>query len=1377
MWKRSRLTTFGMTLNFMLTVYMKSRQYYFFGANDIQKHGTWTYGNGTDDSSLPYLNWADGQPDDVGGSGEDCVSMQYAYNWLWNDEVCEKKFQVVCENENNDGDGHLGRYTAHYDSMTYAEAQAHCVKYEGSMATIQNDKDQKDMVELLNSIYDPFKSDIFWLGVNDINREDHWVTGGDPDSSTTQTFFKWRQGEPNNYQTPGEHCGLMAPVDESDPDNYKFEWYDWSCGNAERFICEDIDPNSNYWGSGGHRYSVVNEAMTWSEASSYCKSKGGRLAQVRTSSDQLYSINRMLSANREKLLSSKGAWIGLNDLSHQMTFEWADGSDVTYTNWNVGEPDDFTDSQDCVFAYSQSGKDSTGREYYAGKWADYDCKSEDFGYVCQKEKGHFNPSEIPPPEYDCPMGWTGSDVYCYKLLEGQLTWDEAHETCRQDTDHGKPTNSTLAYIPDYEEQSVLAEALQETSGLYWIGLHGTVTKGTMYEWVTGQPVTYTAWDESQPGSDQHPCVAMSAGAGETRAGQWDDQDCGSRYSAICQKPRSNGLHPDIPVTPSPTGSCPGGWETFGSYCYLVVRETNETMRRDLSDASYDCYYRTSGQGTRLGSFHSWEEEEFVAGLVKDLEPSVDPEEGFWLGMSLSPTYSYFWWYDGSPVQYVHWGPNMPEDRPQNTYVGLVAYPASNGKGWEFIDSDSKRNSICKAPTDTYVMTTLPDVSPGLSPKCGDDWHNWTYNANLDTCYRFMGLTEQNRAIWKDAGMGCQGQKATLVSIHSREENKFVEELVNRHFFDAAWTGLNSHTTSGGGFRWADGSPADYFQWDEHEPGDEVKMCVKLNAETGGWSLEECDTQMAYVCKRDPGGHAYTPAPTQQGEGFCPKNWFTWGNKCFQFVDYWETWTNHRNICQSLGGDLASIRDRSEQAYIVTLLENEPYPVWIGLNDQESEGLFTWSDGTPVLYTNWDRNEPNDNGHSEDCIVMFGSNSGNDPGVWNDAECTQKYKSLCQIPRDADGTPPSPTLSLCGSYHHYGNACYKIHNGTYTREQAKKKCESDGLGSTLASINSIYENNEISLMLNNAGIDSPMYIGLIRKNNTYGWDDTWPVVYTRWASGQPSLGPDEKCVAIQPNKGAWDDVPCDQKYGAVCKFTQGGIPPQQPTLSPEDCPDSDWSVHGSACYKAYLQDEFVVPWSAARYVCNGDRASLVSIHSTRERDFVISLVKGDIYSVWIGLNNIDSFGFTWEDETPYEYTSWAPGEPSGTNGDEQDEECTQMYTNGGHVGQWNDLYCLEKWPFVCKYTTGGPIYMTTAPSEQKPIGGALGVGAIVGIAIAGVAFIVIVAGLVAMLRRQKRMVAYFRSVAGLEVAPEQLFNEDNRGGRTGSFDDAMLSVNT
>ena len=60
-------------------------------------------------------------------------------------------------------------------------------------------------------------------------------------------------------------------------------------------------------------------------------------------------------------------------------------------------------------------------------------------------------------------------------------------------------------------------------------------------------------------------------------------------------------------------------------------------------------------------------------------------------------------------------------------------------------------------------------------------------------------------------------------------------------------------------------------------------------------------------------------------------------------------------------------------------------------------------------------------------------------------------------------------------------------------------------------------------------------------------------------------------------------------------------------------------------------------------------------------------------------------FAWDDGSPFDYIYWAPGEPSGLNG-EQDEECVQMYTADG---KWNDLYCQKKWPFVCKFTNGMP----------------------------------------------------------------------------------------
>lgn len=50
---------------------------------------------------------------------------------------------------------------------------------------------------------------------------------------------------------------------------------------------------------------------------------------------------------------STGAWIGLNDLQDQMSFEWADGSPVRVTYWQHSEPNNWLGKrEDCVEAIS-----------------------------------------------------------------------------------------------------------------------------------------------------------------------------------------------------------------------------------------------------------------------------------------------------------------------------------------------------------------------------------------------------------------------------------------------------------------------------------------------------------------------------------------------------------------------------------------------------------------------------------------------------------------------------------------------------------------------------------------------------------------------------------------------------------------------------------------------------------------------------------------------------------------------------------------------------------------------------------------------------------------------------------------------------------------
>jgi hypothetical protein len=92
----------------------------------------------------------------------------------------------------------------------------------------------------------------------------------------------------------------------------------------------------------------------------------------------------------------------------------------------------------------------------------------------------------------------------------------------------------------------------------------------------------------------------------------------------------------------------------------------------------------------------------------------------------------------------------------------------------------------------------------------------------------------------------------------------------------------------------------------------------------------------------------------------------------------------RATCAALdaGVVLASIQSANENALIAGLIGANL--AFLGGNDEVAEGTFRWEDGSAVVLTNWNLNEPN-NGlgmYEEDCIVM----SGADAGKWDDRPC-------------------------------------------------------------------------------------------------------------------------------------------------------------------------------------------------------------------------------------------------------------------------------------------------------------------------------------------------------------------------------------------------------
>jgi hypothetical protein len=94
-----------------------------------------------------------------------------------------------------------------------------------------------------------------------------------------------------------------------------------------------------------------------------------------------------------------------------------------------------------------------------------------------------------------------------------------------------------------------------------------------------------------------------------------------------------------------------------------------------------------------------------------------------------------------------------------------------------------------------------------------------------------------------------------------------------------------------------------------------------------------------------------------------------------------SWTQGQQRAQALGGNLVTIDDAAENAWVVANVLNVGGTIrrgWIGLNDQAVEGTFVWASGSPSAYRNWAANEPNNFNNIEHFVEINGTTS-----LWND----------------------------------------------------------------------------------------------------------------------------------------------------------------------------------------------------------------------------------------------------------------------------------------------------------------------------------------------------------------------------------------------------------
>ena len=115
--------------------------------------------------------------------------------------------------------------------------------------------------------------------------------------------------------------------------------------------------------------------------------------------------------------------------------------------------------------------------------------------------------------------------------------------------------------------------------------------------------------------------------------------------------------------------------------------------------------------------------------------------------------------------------------------------------------------------------------------------------------------------------------------------------------------------------------------------------------------------------------------------------------CYKMFHTPKNYSAAEGDCVKSSGHLTTASDDDEQAF-VTSLKGDSERIWLGLSDSMVEGKFRWASGAILLYSNWNKGEPNDYGRDgEDCTQMFKD------GKWNDVHCNNvDLKFICKIPR-------------------------------------------------------------------------------------------------------------------------------------------------------------------------------------------------------------------------------------------------------------------------------------------------------------------------------------------------------------------------------------------
>lgn len=223
-----------------------------------------------------------------------------------------------------------------------------------------------------------------------------------------------------------------------------------------------------------------------------------------------------------------------------------------------------------------------------------------------------------------------------------------------------------------------------------------------------------------------------------------------------------------------------------------------------------------------------------------------------------------------------------------------------------------------------------------------------------------------------------------------------------------------------------------------------------------------------------------------------------------------SWNEAEDLCESMGGHLATITSKKENDFIKTLLGENFY--YIGANDKQTEGQWKWVTDEEFSYTNWEEGQP-DNAFSNEHFLMIYPD-----GTWNDL--TSKYPNTGFVLEIDNMEIPVSTIAENGSV-------YEIYDVSVPWEIAEEYCEMKG--GTLVCITSEKEEKIVEKLIER-GKKRNYQLGATDKGEEGNWK--WitgeEISYNLWTQGEPNNrsgseapGPENYLTFIREN--GWYDM--------------------------------------------------------------------------------------------------------------------------------------------------------------------------------------------------------------------------------------------------------------